>query len=113
RAAPRRPRRARGPGGRRRLHGSHRCRQRAARPARPRRRPARPGAHGMTIRTNLATRPCYNERAVQIAVIVLAVLVAAATAYNAVHLYSLTARESAVAAEIREAESRAQQLQRE
>lgn len=67
----------------------------------------------MTIRTNLATRPFYNERAVQIAVIVLAVLVAAATAYNAVHLYSLTARESAVAAEIREAESRAQQLQRE
>lgn len=67
----------------------------------------------MTLRTNLATRPFYNERVVQAGLLLLALLVALATGYNLVRLYTLTARESAVASEIRQAEARAQALQRD
>jgi len=67
----------------------------------------------VTLRTNLATRPFYNERAARLIVIAIAVLVGAVTVYNGARLASLTARERGVSAEINEAEDRAEALQRD
>jgi Tfp pilus assembly protein PilN len=65
------------------------------------------------IRTNLSTRPFYNERAVQLWLLVLLVLVIGATAFNVVRVisYSQTDTELATAAsrdEARAAEMRAE-----
>ena len=38
------------------------------------------------LRTNLSTRPFYNERAVQMALVAAAVLILAVTAFNAIEL---------------------------
>ena len=46
----------------------------------------------MSLRTNLATRPFYNERAVQGAIVVAALLVCTATIVNVWQLGSLTRR---------------------
>lgn len=67
----------------------------------------------MSLRTNLATRPFYNERAVGMVVLALAIIVGAVTVYNVVRLVSLTSRERGVAAEIGEAEAQARALQNE
>jgi hypothetical protein len=67
----------------------------------------------MSLRTNLATRPFYNERAVQILLGVAAVAIAAVTAFNAVQLYSLTARDRALATAAESAEDRTRALTRD
>jgi hypothetical protein len=64
----------------------------------------------MSLRTNLATRPFYNERAAQAAIIVIAVVVAVATAVNVVRLAALTTRDSALVAEAADAERRTRAL---
>jgi hypothetical protein len=46
------------------------------------------------LRTNLATRPFYNERLAHLALAVLAVLVVAATAYNVRELATLSSRQA-------------------
>lgn len=48
------------------------------------------------IRTNLATRPFYNERAVHIGLIVLAVIVVLATAFNVSRILRYSDRKSVV-----------------
>jgi hypothetical protein len=47
----------------------------------------------MSLRTNLSTRPFYNERAVQAVLLALAVLVAVATVYNVTQLMRLGGRD--------------------
>jgi hypothetical protein len=64
----------------------------------------------MTLRTNLATRPFYNERAAHGVIVALAVLVAIATGVNLVRLVALTGRDRALAAEAAEAEGRSRTL---
>lgn len=46
------------------------------------------------IRTNLATRPFYNERAVQIALLTLAAFAVAATVFNATRIVQLSRRDT-------------------
>jgi hypothetical protein len=60
----------------------------------------------MSLRMNLATRPFYNERAVQAVIVALAVIIAIATAVNVVRLAALTSQDSALGAEAAEAERR-------
>ena len=59
------------------------------------------------IRTNLATRPFYNERAVHIVLALAAVVVVGFTAWTVGRLVSLSARHTALAAEIRRDEAAA------
>ena len=47
----------------------------------------------MSLRTNLSTRPFYNERAVQGLLLALALLLAVATVYNVTQLLTLTTRD--------------------
>jgi hypothetical protein len=71
------------------------------------------------LRTNLSTRPFYNERAVRAVIGVLVLLTAALTAFNAAQLLTLNSRNSefvgraeaseAKAAELREQARRTQQ----
>ena len=61
----------------------------------------------MSLRTNLSTRPFYNERAVQTVIAVLALVVAIATVFNVWQLVSLTRRDRALVAEATQAEGRA------
>ncbi len=67
----------------------------------------------MSLRTNLATRPFYNERAVQAAVVAVAVVVVAATVFNVWQLASLTRRDRALSAESSAADARAQTLRQQ
>ena len=64
----------------------------------------------MSLRTNLATRPFYNERAVQAVIMTVALLVAVATLFNAWQLISSTRRDRALGAESSAAETRARSL---
>ena len=64
----------------------------------------------MSLRTNLATRPFYNERAAQAAIIGLAIVVAVATAVNVVRLAALTSKDSALVSETADAERRTREL---
>jgi len=64
----------------------------------------------MSVRTNLATRPFYNERAVQVLIAVAALLVMVATVGNVWQLVSLTRRDRALGAEAAAADSRARTL---
>ena len=64
----------------------------------------------MTLRTNLATRPFYNERAVRLLVGLAAVVVVGISALNAWELASLTAKDRSLAAQASAAESRAREL---
>ena len=52
----------------------------------------------MSLRTNLATRPFYNERAVQVLLVIAAVAVAAVSVFNARQLYALTSKDRALVA---------------
>jgi hypothetical protein len=67
----------------------------------------------MSLRTNLATRPFYNERAVQALLVAAAVLVAAATAVNVWQLVSLTRRDRALVAQAAADDSRARSLRQQ
>jgi hypothetical protein len=62
------------------------------------------------LRTNLATRPFYNIRAVQLALGVLALIVALATLFNVVQIARLTANERTLGARADEAEREAGRL---
>ena len=67
----------------------------------------------MSLRTNLSTRPFYNERAVQAAIVVAALVVGAATIVNVWQLGSLTRRDRALGAEAAAAEARARTLRQQ
>ncbi len=64
----------------------------------------------MSLQTNLATRPFYNERAAHAVIVGLAVLVAIATGVNVVRLATLTSRDRALGAETADAVARARSL---
>ena len=65
------------------------------------------------LRTNLATRPFYNERAVRVALVLAVVLVAALTAFNVFQVASLNARNTEVAVRAETAEARTIQHQQQ
>jgi Tfp pilus assembly protein PilN len=65
------------------------------------------------IRTNLSTRPFYNERAVHIALLVLAVLVAAATAFNVSRILRYSSSDTRLATEASRDEARAADLRQQ
>jgi hypothetical protein len=65
------------------------------------------------LRTNLSTRPFYNERAVRIAIATLAVLTAALTAFNAAEILSLNARNTELASRVETSEAKAADLRRQ
>jgi len=62
------------------------------------------------LRTNLATRPFYNERAVQLVLGLLLLLVVAVTAFNAAELLRLTGSQRTLGAHAADAEREAAQL---
>jgi hypothetical protein len=64
----------------------------------------------MTLRTNLSTRPFYNERAVQAILVLAAILVVVVTIVNLTRLWSLTGRDRRLIAEAEAAESRIESL---
>lgn len=65
------------------------------------------------LRTNLATRPFYNERAVQLALVLAAVIVFAVTAFNVGQLIRLTASQRTLGAHAVAAEREAARLRGE
>lgn len=65
------------------------------------------------IRTNLSTRPFYNERIVHIALIVLAVVVIAATAFNASRVLKYSRSDTQLATQASHDESRAADLRKQ
>jgi Tfp pilus assembly protein PilN len=65
------------------------------------------------IRANLSTRPFYNERAVQLWLLVLALIVAAATVFNAVRAYRYSQTDSELANQASRDEARAADLRAE
>jgi Tfp pilus assembly protein PilN len=65
------------------------------------------------LRTNLSTRPFYNERAVQLALGLVAILVLAVTAFNVVQLVRLNASQRTLGAHAAESESEAARLRQE
>ncbi len=62
------------------------------------------------IRTNLSTRPFYNERAVHLVLVLAAVLVVLLTAYNAVRIVSLSRQNAELSAAINRDRAEAQRL---
>ena len=67
----------------------------------------------MRLRTNLATRPFYNVRAVHVMLGLAAAVVIAFTLYNAFQLVRLTSTQSALGARASEAEREAERLRGE
>ncbi len=67
----------------------------------------------MSLRTNLATRPFYNVRAVHASIIALAVVVLGLTLFNAVELVRLTASQRTLGARAADAEGEADRLRGE
>ena len=65
------------------------------------------------IRANLATRPFYNERAVQLWLLLLALIVAAATVFNVVRLIRYTRTDSELRLQASRDEARAADLRAE
>jgi Tfp pilus assembly protein PilN len=65
------------------------------------------------LRTNLSTRPFYNERAVQMALGAAVLIVLAVTAFNVVELLRLTASQRTLGAHAVEAEREAARLRSE
>jgi len=65
------------------------------------------------IRANLATRPFYNERAVQLWLLLLALVVAAATVFNAVRAYRYSQTDTELATQASRDEARAGDLRAE
>src|SRR5262245_48535947 len=62
------------------------------------------------LRTNLSTRPFYNERAVHALLALAAALVVALTAFNVIEIVVLSRRQSALSASAASATSRAGEL---
>lgn len=62
------------------------------------------------IRTNLATRPFYNERAVHLALALVAMLVVAATIFNVTRVVQLKQRDSGLSSQASRDEARAADL---
>lgn len=62
------------------------------------------------LRTNLSTRPFYNERAVTLALVFAAILVLALTVLNVTRLVALSRRQAAVGAAAEQAERSARDL---
>ncbi len=60
----------------------------------------------MTLRTNLSTRPFYNERAVQAVLGLAAIVVVLVTIFNMTRLWALTAHDRRLVAEAQAAEAR-------
>ena len=67
----------------------------------------------MSLRTNLATRPFYNERAVQVLLVIAALAVAAITVFNVRQLYALTSKDRALVASADTAEDKTRTLSRD
>ena len=65
------------------------------------------------LRTNLSTRPFYNERAVLVVLAIAAALVLVLTAYNAIRIISLSRQNTEFAALINRDRSEAQRLSAE
>jgi Tfp pilus assembly protein PilN len=65
------------------------------------------------IRTNLSTRPFYNERAVHIGLIALAVVVVAATAFNVSRVLRYSRSDTQLATQASRDESRAADLRKQ
>lgn len=65
----------------------------------------------MMLRVNLATRPFYNERAVQAVLLAVGVVVLAATAFNMSRLLTLTSHRRAAIARLQAAEAKRNELQ--
>ena len=65
------------------------------------------------IRTNLSTRPFYNERAVQLWLLMLAAIVGVATAFNVVRVISYSQSDTELATQAARDESRAADLRAE
>ncbi len=62
------------------------------------------------LRTNLSTRPFYNERGVYASLGLVAILILAATGFNLWEIYSLSGRDAKVRGSIEQSEQRARQL---
>ena len=67
----------------------------------------------MSIHTNLATRPFYNERAAQAAIAVFALFVLLLTAFNVYRVVTLSSRNTALSVDIRRDEETAARLRSE
>ena len=65
------------------------------------------------IRTNLSTRPFYNERAVHIGLIVLAVIVVLATSYNVSRILRYSSSDTRLATQASRDEARAADLRQQ
>ncbi len=65
------------------------------------------------LRTNLATRPFYNERAVRLVLAAFATVVVALTLFNAIQLVRLTASQSRLGSQAANAEREAERLSTE
>jgi len=65
------------------------------------------------IKTNLSTRPFYNERAVHIALIVLAAIVVAATAFNVSRILRYSSSDTRLATQASRDEARAADLRQQ
>jgi Tfp pilus assembly protein PilN len=65
------------------------------------------------IRTNLSTRPFYNERAVQLWILVLALIVGAATVFNLFRIVGYSRSDTALATQASRDEARAADLRSE
>ena len=64
----------------------------------------------MMLRTNLSTRPFYNERAVTAALVLVALVVVAFTVLNVTRLVALTSRQATIGAAAGQAERSAREL---
>jgi cell division protein FtsB len=62
------------------------------------------------LRTNLSTRPFYNERSVQVALAALAIFILAVTAFNAIELIRLTGSQRSLGAHAADSEAEAARL---
>ena len=62
------------------------------------------------LKTNLSTRPFYNERAVHWALAVAFAVIVALTVFNVTRVISLSARQGTLSAEVQREEARIQQL---
>jgi Tfp pilus assembly protein PilN len=65
------------------------------------------------LRTNLSTRPFYNERAVHVALAVVAILVLAATVFNVTRVVSLSRQSTELATRASRDQAEADRLARE
>lgn len=65
------------------------------------------------LRTNLSTRPFYNERVVYLAIALAALLVVALTIFNVVRLAALTREDRALAGHTQATEQQVQRLRQE